>query len=142
MQWNRFTLLTALLAGAPMLTGCEGMQYKAALDERDAENQQLREDLTSSKTENRDLAAAKDSLETALAEANARLVDEPRREPGQSFKDLDEEGIGYGMRDGRMVITIPQELTFAAGKAELSSGGKKALKAVAKTLAKNYAENE
>ena len=40
-------------------------------------------------------------------------------DPGR-FPELDELGIGYGMRDGNMVISIPSEITFASGKAELS----------------------
>ncbi|MCC7011997.1 MAG: OmpA family protein [Planctomycetes bacterium] len=142
MKWNQLTFVLALAACAPTLSSCTGMQYKAALDERDAENQQLRSDLADTKGENRDLSAQRDSLETALAEANARLLGEPQKQPGQNFSELDAEGIGYGMRDGRMVISIPQELTFAAGKAELSANGKKALKAVAKTLVGNYPKGE
>ena len=142
MNSNRKHLFLFFAAVAPLFASCASTQYKAALNERDQENRELREERARLKGENRDLNAARESLETALAEANARLLAEPTRDAGQHFGDLDAEGIGYGMRDGHMVITIPQELTFASGKAELSSAGRKALKAVAKTLTENYPEGE
>jgi chemotaxis protein MotB len=132
----------ALLALAPLAASCASTQYQAALDEREQENRRLREERASLKLANRDLASQRESLETALAEANARLLAEPERAPGQSFGELDQAGIGYGMRDGRMVISIPQELTFASGKADLSPAGRKALAAVARTLSQSYPEGE
>ncbi|NUP95155.1 MAG: OmpA family protein [Planctomycetaceae bacterium] len=135
------TLFLAFLASAPFVTSCAAPQYKAALDEREQENRQLREERANLKGENRDLASQRESLETALAEANARLLEEPTQSSTQ-LKDLDDAGVGYGMRDGRMVISIPQELTFGAGKADLSDNGKKALKAVAKTLKGKYEGGE
>ena len=134
-------LSLAFLLTAPFVASCAAPQYKAALDEREQENRQLREERAGLKGENRDLASQRESLETALAEANARLLEEPTQSSTQ-LKDLDDAGVGYGMRDGRMVISIPQELTFGAGKADLSSGGQKALKAVAKTLKEKYEGGE
>lgn len=134
-------LFLTFVIAAPFVASCAAPQYKAALDEQAEENRRLREERAGLKGENRDLAAQKDSLETALAEANARLLEEPTQSSTQ-LKDLDDAGVGYGMRDGRMVISIPQELTFGAGKADLSDEGRKALKAVAKTLKQNYGEGE
>lgn len=134
-------LFLAFLVTAPFVASCTAPQYKAALDEREQENRQLREERANLKGENRDLNSQRDSLETALAEANARLLEEPTQSSTQ-LKDLDDAGVGYGMRDGRMVISIPQELTFGAGKADLSAGGRKALKAVAKTLKEQYEGGE
>lgn len=139
MKWNQVhKFWFALVACAPLVTSCASTQYKAALDEREQENRALREERSKIKGDMRDLQSQKDSLETALAEANARLLEEPQKQAGQSYGELDELGIGYGMRDGRMVISIPTEITFPSGKAELSNEGKKALKAVAKTLRDNY----
>ena len=143
MKSHRHSLGILVLAMcAPLIASCASTQYQAALNEREQENRTLREERANLKGTNRDLAAQKDSLETALAEANARLLEEPQKQAGQKFDDLDNEGIGYGMRDGRLVISIPQELTFPSGKADLSSAGSKALKAVAKTLTSNYSEAE
>jgi chemotaxis protein MotB len=92
----------------------------------------------------RELEYQNQSLETALADANARLLDAPvpvAEDPGR-FQDLDELGIGYGMRDGNMVISIPSEITFSSGKAELSERGKDALTVVARTLIDEYADAE
>ena len=135
-----FTLLLALL---PFAAGCAAnTQMKAALDERESENRQLREERVGLKNDLRDLQYQKESLETSLAEAHARLLQEPERQSGQSMPDLDAVGVGYGMRDGNMVLTIPTEITFAPGKAELSSGGKKALAAVARELKRQYPDSE
>ncbi len=135
-----FHLIAALALAAA--ASCTSPQMKAALDEREQDNRTLREERARLKGQNRDLSSQNASLETALAEANARLLEEPDPEAGQRFGELDEAGIGYGMRDGRMVISIPQELTFGAGKADLSSGGRKALEAVARTLKENYPDAE
>jgi chemotaxis protein MotB len=52
-----------------------------------------------------------------------------------SLADL---GIGYAYRDGVAVITIPSSITFASGKASLSSSGKAALREVAAVLARSH----
>jgi chemotaxis protein MotB len=135
-----FHLIAALALVAA--ASCTSPQMKAALDEREQDNRTLREERARLKGQNRDLSSQNASLETALAEANARLLEEPDRDAGQRFGELDDAGIGYGMRDGRMVISIPQELTFGSGKAELSSAGRKALEAVARTLKENYPDAE
>jgi chemotaxis protein MotB len=136
--------LSAWLLALPafLAAGCASTQYQAALDETANENRALREERASLKGQNRDLQSQRESLETALAEANARLLAEPQREAGQSYPELDAAGVGYGTRDGRMVLTIPTEITFGAGKAELSSQGKKALQAVAKMLKRDYPDGE
>jgi chemotaxis protein MotB len=143
MQFFRsLPLLIASLALAPFITSCASQQYKAVADEREADNRALREERARIKGENRDLAAEKASLEVALAEANARLLEQPERGAGQNYAELDELGVGYGMRDGRMVISIPTEISFASGRSELSAGGKRALKSVANTLKKDYPTGE
>lgn len=135
-------LLLMSLALAPFFVSCAAQQYKAVADEREQENRALREERSRIKGENRDLAAEKASLETQLAEANARLLEQPQRGADQNYSELDQLGVGYGMRDGRMVISIPTEISFPSGRADLSAEGKKALKAVAKTLAKDYPVGE
>jgi chemotaxis protein MotB len=131
------------LAGVVLTSGCaSNSAYRQTLDEREHEIKSLREERTGLKGEMRDLNYQKDTLETALAEANARLVEEPKKEAGQSFPDLDRVGVGYGTRDGEMVLSIPNEISFASGKAELSKQGRTAMEAVAKTLMREYPEAE
>lgn len=133
----RLATLLALLG--PFFASCQTQgQYKLALDERERENRELREERTSLKNQLRDLAFQKESLETALAEANARLLETPEPIAAQRFPELDELGIGYGMRGGDLVISIPTEITFGSGKADLSSGGRSALSTVARTLMGEY----
>ncbi len=133
----------ALLAVATSFAAsCTDTRYKQALDEREAEIKALREERTAVKNQNRDLSTQNKTLDAQLMEANAKLLEEPKHEKGQDFPDLDKAGIGYGMRDGNLVISIPSEITFAPGKADLSSGGKKALGAVASTLKGKYKDDE
>jgi chemotaxis protein MotB len=132
------------LAALPLVASCQATsQYQAALNEREAENRALREERTALKNQMRDLQYQNESLSTALAEANSRLVAEPVAAPAtQSFPELDRLGIDYGTRDGRMVISIPSGITFGSGKADLSEGGKDALTVVARTLLNEYAADE
>lgn len=91
----------------------------------------LREERTQLKKENRDLRAQNEAYEISLAEASVKpsapitLADNP---------ELDALGIGYGNRGGNFVISIPSEITFSSGKAEVTKKGQEALKAVARVL--------
>ena len=144
---NSIARTLALVALAlPVATGCVSQQqYERTIGEREAENRALREERTALKNQMRDLAYQKESLETALAEANARLLEAPAKVgPSAPARNaaFDDLGIGYGMRDGNMVISIPAEITFPSGKAQLSEQGKDALTVVARTLLKDYAAAE
>ena len=130
------------LALAALSAGCVTQdQHRAALADRESQIRLLREERTELKNQLRDLQYQRDSLETSLVDANAQMsslsmsspaLEEPR------FSELDEFGIGYGTRDGRVVISIPAEVTFASGKASLSNKGQSALRAVAQTLTREY----
>jgi len=141
MHWER-ALGAGVVIAAALSAGCASTQYKAVLDEREQENRALREERTALKGDMRDLRYQKDSLETALAEANARLLEQPEKQAGQDFPDLDRAGVGYGIRDGHMVLTIPTEITFSSGKAELSKGGRNALASVAAMLGREFPDGE
>ena len=134
--------LAVMALCAPLFTGCAATpQQTAVLAERDAENRALREERARLNNELRTLQVQNDYLETALTEAQARRLEAPAPEPVEdSFAALDELGIQYGTRDGRMVISIPTEITFGSGKATLSEGGRTALTAVARTLLDEYAQ--
>jgi chemotaxis protein MotB len=130
--------VAAALAAAALAGGCASTQYQAALDEREAENKALREERTGLKGQLRDARYQNESLEAALADANARLLAEPDTAAVQTDRELEEAGIGVGMRDGNIVYTVPDAITFASGKAELSAKGKDALKLVASRLSSEY----
>jgi chemotaxis protein MotB len=141
MKWMQRT--GWVLVALPLAASCAAnSQYQAALQEREAENRALREERTALKNDMRDLEFQKESLEVALREANARLLEQPEPVAAQSFPELDDAGITYGERDGRMVITIPSQITFGSGKATLSEGGKDALTAVARALIDEYSGAE
>jgi len=91
----------------------------------------LREERTQLKKENRELRAQNDAYQASLAEASikpnapASLADNP---------ELDALGIDYTTRGGNVVISIPSEITFAPGKADVTKKGQEALHAVARVL--------
>lgn len=120
------------LAALPLVAGCASQE---TLKQYQDEVTQLREERTRLKKENRELEMQLDDYAVALAEANAQRVERPQ---APSYPDLDALGVGYGQRDGNMYISIPSEITFASGKAEVTTGGREALAAVARTLEENY----
>ncbi len=83
-----------------------------------------------------------EALNAQLSEASMRIVpaSDPvvATPPPSSFPELDALGVGYGLRDGHMVISIPSSISFGAGKAELSKDGQRALREVAQTLRSKY----
>jgi chemotaxis protein MotB len=58
------------------------------------------------------------------------------------YPELDDLGIDTSLRAGNLVITVPAEITFPSGKAELSSKGQSALRVVANTLSRDYSGHE
>ncbi len=122
------TLMLSGLAFLPLAAGCAS---KKQIQEYQDEITSLREERTRLKQENRELEMQLDDYAVALAEANQKVTPSAG---APSFPDLDAAGVDYGQRDGMLYLSIPSEITFAPGKADLTSGGKKALKAVADTL--------
>ena len=123
--------LRLALAALPCLLLAGGCASQKTLKQYQDEVRALREERTQLKKENRDLRAQNESYETALAEASVKASAPPtvRDNP-----DLDEQGITYGYRDGNFYLSIPAEVTFPSGKAELTKQGKEALQTVAKVL--------
>lgn len=114
-------------------------QYRKALDEKDEQIRALREERANLKRERDEQMSQLDSMSVRLQEANARVSQAPEKtEELHSEPGLEELGIGYGMRDGMTVITIPSSITFPSGKAELSAEGKNALKQVAAVLKQSH----
>lgn len=135
-RMTRPALGSALALGALLSSGCAS--HKTLQNYQD-EIRALREERTNLKKENRDLRSQLDGYEIALADANARVAEVPE---AKTYGDLDRLGIEYGQRDGNFVISVPTEITFASGKADLTKSGKDALRAVARTLAADYGSGE
>ena len=138
---NTKTLSRAWIAGllllSPVLTGCVSSRgYQQALDDRDAEIRKLREERAALKSQIQTMKSSLDSVQGELVDASARPA-ETASAP-EKFPELDNLGIGYGVRDGNMVISIPSSITFASGQATISKDGQKALKEVASTLKRQY----
>jgi chemotaxis protein MotB len=144
MNKSKLALLASfgLFVAMPLLGSC-ATQKK--VKDYESELGALREERVGLKKENQSLRSQLDSYEMALAEANSRRTAEAAAPvtPQADVKDypkLDDAGVGYEQRDGNMVFTLPNEITFASGKADLTDKGKKALKEVARILDADYAD--
>ncbi|MSR64060.1 MAG: hypothetical protein EXS08_16685 [Planctomycetes bacterium] len=96
----------------------------------------LREERTQLKKENRELRAQNDANETAMAEASMKTAP-PTQVADNS--ELNELGLDYGTnKEGYSFISIPAEVAFSSGKAELTKKGQEALKTVARVLLEQH----
>lgn len=146
IQWK--VLALAVLAGSPMLTGCASQAaMRQSIADREAEIRDLREERASLKgqvatlrtqLQNAEAAASEASMRASLDRVEAQIPASAPVQTARSFPELDGLGIGYGLRNGQMVISIPSEITFGSGRADLSDKGKSALKKVASTLKREY----
>lgn len=138
--WQRATglLLLCFTLGATSCTSPD--QLRKAIDERDAEIAQLREERSGLKRDRQMLQAELDNMGAKLREASMRRVPDPvESQPIQSAQPgLESLGIGYAYRDGVAVITIPSSISFGSGKASLSSSGRSALVEVAAVLRREH----
>jgi len=107
------------------LGSCESQQLKY-----EDEIRLLREQKIQLKKENDSLRAQVEDREISMAEASTV---KPDVDMGQNA-ELKELGIDSGYRGSDFVISIPSEITFPSGKAELTKQGEGALKAVARVL--------
>jgi len=127
------TLATALASTLLLFLGSCASQK--TLMQYQEEVRALREERTQLKKENRDLRAQNEANEKALTEASMKPS---APAPTPDNPELDALGIDYGNRGGNFVISIPAEVTFASGKADLTKKGQEALKAVAKVLVNDH----
>lgn len=138
-------LLAGMLLFTPGLTSCVSQRlHQQALEEKDAEIRELREERSALKIQNQQLKANYESMHGQLSDANARPQAEPAAAPAPEpqptkIPELDAAGISYGVRDGNVFISIPSSITFASGQATLSKEGQAALKKVAGLLKKEHA---
>lgn len=146
---NTTLMGAALLAVGPLTAGCASSQaLRASLNERDAEigdlaaeNHELREELARTRND-------RDNLRVALEEASARLTAQPEEAAASArtpraleFDDLTAEGIGAAWRGDAVVFTVPSAVTFASGRADLTSSGRKALKALAGRIQSEFSDD-
>lgn len=129
MKPNR-TLLTTIASTLLLFLGsCASQKTLAQYQD---EVRTLREERTQLKKENRDLRAQNEAYEVQMAEAAMKPAETA---PISENPELDALGVDYG-RDkyGNQYFSVSSDVTFASGKAELTSKGKEALKAVANNL--------
>lgn len=136
---NKLRTLRTALTCLPLLAFASCASQKTLKQYQD-EVRTLREERTQLKKENRDLRSQNEQYETQLAEASmkpapaAPIADNP---------ELDALGIEYGRdRFGNTVISIQSEITFSAGKAEITKKGEEALRAVARELKDKHASGK
>ncbi|MFT5050401.1 MAG: chemotaxis protein MotB [Chlamydiales bacterium] len=132
--------LAGLLTCTLLSTGCaSNAGLRGSVLDRDAEIRQLREERARLKERIQTLAAERENLEVSLSDAALRLTEQPMAvAPSSAFPELDDLGLDYGTRDGQMVIILPSVIAFKSGKAELSSSGETALRAVAARLKSEF----
>ncbi len=112
-----------------LASGCASQK---TLKEYQDELRSLREERTQLKKENRDLRLQNENYQVQLADASTQLSSVPTV---ADHPDLDAAGIEYGTdRFGNFYVSIPDSITFASGKADLTKKGQEALQVVAKTL--------
>jgi chemotaxis protein MotB len=138
---GRRLLVAGLIAMSGTFASCISTRaHQTAIDEKDAEIRKLREQRAQLNGQIQDLRASLDTTRGELANAGARIAEEPPAPAAEErkFPELDQMGIEYGVKNGRMTISIPNSITFASGQATLSNEGRKALQGVAKLLGKQY----
>lgn len=139
---RRFVLYVGLLALLPFAGGCTA-KYRKALEQRDRELRSLREERDGLRAE-LDEAKAKERLfqqQIAAARSGAVPIEAAAPATGAVEEraksiagDLEGSGVETGVRDGRVVLTLPEGITFASGKATLSDRGKKTVRQVSDSL--------
>ena len=136
---NKLRTLRTALTCLPILFFASCASQKTLKQYQD-EVRTLREERTQLKKENRDLRSMNEQYETQLAEASMKPA---AAAPIADNPELDALGIEYGRdRFGNTVISIQSEITFSAGKAEITKKGEEALRAVARELKEKHASGK
>lgn len=138
---SRLAALAIALLGL-FSTSCVTQEgHRRAMADREERILALQEERARLKRELLEQEGLIDSLNAQLSEASAKVIPEPVEAPApqSAFPELDALGVGYGMRDGNLVISIPSSISFPSGKAVLSDDGRRAIREVAATLKRQYA---
>ncbi len=122
-------------------------ELRAKLDGAIAENEQLRKELARLGTNADTLLAEKGSLASALSNAKARLEELRRAQAAADaraalFKQLalkfqkmiDAGELKVALRNGRMVLELPNDVLFDTGQTAIKPAGKQALTKIAAVL--------
>ena len=130
---------------ADSLTAGHNMQ--ASLDEATAENAQLREELSRLGQNADQLVSEKGALATTLADAKARLEELRKAQAAADaraamFQQLalkfhrmiDAGQLRIGLREGRMVLQLSNDVLFDTGRTDIKPSGEVALREVASVL--------
>ncbi|MEZ6014123.1 MAG: OmpA family protein [Planctomycetota bacterium] len=147
---RRIHLLKAVLlplALGPLFTSCvTESQMRLSVQDRDreiavlrGEKVELQERIDLLSFEKQDLIARLDSATSRpVTPVNASA---PATNSYVTFPELDEAGVTYGSRGDLVVFSMPAEITFASGKATLTSKGQDALKKVAARLKSEFGKD-
>jgi len=130
-------VLLGLFLALPFAAGCAS---QGEIQDYQDEIRALREERTQIKKENRGLRTQLEEAQSKLIEASSPVVEE--KPDSKNYSELDELGIDYGTRNGNFMISVPSEITFPSGSADLTKQGKNALQVVAKTLRENYPDGQ
>ena len=123
-------LLPLLLA--PFSAGCVSeTQMRLAVQDRDreiavlrGEKMELQERVDILSLRNNELSAQVATVGTQPASAPVESDTDTTGGGYVTFPELDEAGVTYGSRGGNIVFSMPAEITFASGKAALSTRGR------------------
>jgi chemotaxis protein MotB len=120
---------------------------QAKLDEATAENAELRKALEKMGKDADKLLGERGTLATALADARTRLEELRKAQAAAdaraaTFRQLamklhrmiDSGELSIALRDGRMVIRLPNDVLFDSGQTDLKPTGQTALKGLANVL--------
>jgi len=131
------------LAGALTTNG----DLQGKLDAATAEDAALRDELGRLGKNADQLLAEKGTLSTALAEAKARLEELRRaqlaaeiraalfRQLVMKFHEMIDSGeLRVGLRNGRMVLQLSNDVLFDTGRTEIKPAGQRALRGIAEVL--------
>lgn len=122
-------------------------ELQKKIDDATAEDARLRAELERLGTNVDALLAEKGTLASALKDSKARLEELRRAQAAaesraQLYRDLalrlkqmvDAGDLSIALRDGRMVLLMPNDVLFDTGQAEIKARGKDALKQLAAVL--------
>lgn len=124
-----------------------GQDLQKSLDDTTAMNAQLRAELTRLGKDADRLLQEKGSLASSLSEARARLEELRRAQAAAEgrakvYKELalklkkmiDAGDLSITLRDGRMVLLLPNDVLFDTGRTEIKPAGKAAIEQVASVM--------
>ncbi|MFO0667674.1 MAG: OmpA family protein [Polyangiaceae bacterium] len=139
--------LRAELARTKSNEADKAKELQRKLDDATAEDERLRAELARLGTNADTLLAEKGTLSSALRESKARLEELRRAQAAAElraklYRDLalrlkqmvDAGDLSIALRDGRMVLLLPNDVLFDTGQVEIKPRGKEALKQLAVVL--------